>query len=144
MITRFMAELMMDPRSGQAVQAPMNNDDLRNHEAEIAGGPFYMRVMPRYLRAWIEQRRTENALIALWQNSPHLLSDVGVVLGRSQDLPDHLIPAPMRLLEEVAATTPQAIAEAELEFPPAPTTTRKSVIRPASEPIAWRAALRAK
>lgn len=120
MMTRQLAETMVDFTSGRRTEMPVTNDDLIGHEAEIAGGPvpLYLRLLPRWLRVRIETRRTEAAMIALWRDNPHLLEDMGVVMTRARDLPDHLIPAPARLLDAVAASAPQVIVAAELAYPP--------------------------
>ena len=127
MMTRFFAEVMVDLVSGRLAGHACLNEDQRVHEetralkARIAKAavPLHLRLLPRALRAMIENRRYENALIERWHISPHLLDDIGVVLSRAQNLPEHLIPAPIRLLEVVAATAPEQVVAAELAFPPA-------------------------
>ena len=107
MLNRFFAEVMVDLMSGRSSGPACLNEDRRVHEET------------RALQASIAKRRYENALIELWHVSPHLLDDIGVVLGRAHNLPEHLIPAPIRLLEVVAATAPEKVVAAELAFPPA-------------------------
>jgi len=50
--------------------------------------------MPQVMRDRIEVCRYEMQLIDIWFKSPHLLDIIGVVLGRTQDLPTHLALAP--------------------------------------------------
>ena len=127
MMTRFFAEVIVDLVSGRLLGPACLNEDQRVHKETralkaiiaMAAVPFHLRLLPRALRAMIESRRYENALIERWHLSPHLLDDIGVVLGRAQNLPQHLIPAPIRLLELVAAAASEQVAAAELAFPPA-------------------------
>ncbi len=144
MLTFFFAEVMVDLMSGRSAGHACLNEDQRMHEetralqASIAKAalPLHLRVLPRALRAMIEKRRYENALIERWQNSPHLLDDIGVVLSRAQNLPGHLIPAPIRLLEVAAATAPEQVVAAEVAFPPAApeaTISAASAIQPRSK-----------
>lgn len=90
--------------------------------ARSAHGPWFKRLLPGKMIAavgdWLATRRREEALIKAWENSPHLLEDMGVVLTRSTDLPDHLVAAPQRVYEHVAALAPEQIVAAELLYPP--------------------------
>ena len=80
------------------------------------------RLLPQFLRvpmkARLAARRYERSLINMWEISPHLLKDIGVVLGNPAVLPDHLVAAPARVINHVAAVDPSQIQQAELEFPP--------------------------
>ena len=60
-------------------------------------------VLIRSLRDRRAARRYEQSLIDLWTLSPHLLDDIGVVLGQYDDLPDHLVAAPPRVVAHIRA-----------------------------------------
>ena len=84
--------------------------------------PWFLRLLPSALRgplnARLVARRHEKLLIATWQNSPHLLADMGVILTRNSDLPEHLSAAPQSLIDLVAELAPEQIVRTEREFPP--------------------------
>jgi uncharacterized protein YjiS (DUF1127 family) len=127
MLTKLMANEVVDLVTGARGAPASLNKDVRVHEdrmaleaaVERAALPLYLRLMPRALRAWVQKRQTEQQMIRLWEISPHLLDDAGVVLARGLDLPDHLIAAPTRVIEAVAAVAPEQIVAAELAYPPA-------------------------
>ena len=127
MLTRFMEKVIFDLVSGGSTGRAWLNDDERFYEdlkiLEARNAkttvPFYLRILPRALRTMFESRQYENALIERWQISPHLLDDMGIILGERRVLPDHLIPAPSRVLDFVAAKAPEQVVAAELAFPQA-------------------------
>ena len=91
--------------------------------------PWFLRILPAALRrplnARLVARRQEKLLIATWQNSPHLLADMGVILTRDGDLPEHLTAAPQSLIDHVGARAPEQIVQAQMAYPArkaAPTT----------------------
>ena len=100
--------------------------------------PLMLRWLPRAIRqpilARMTARRQEQDLIHLWEVSPHLLRDVGMVLNASGDLPDHLVAAPDRVIEHVAQRAPDQIVAAELEFPPAGAAGAAQQLAPAAAP----------
>jgi hypothetical protein len=71
--------------------------------------PWPMRLLPGFLRtplkARIAARKYEKELIALWENSPHLLDDIGVVLSTNRQLPENHVLAPDSVIEHVRAST---------------------------------------
>jgi hypothetical protein len=98
------------------------NEDFAHHLqamaiARAARGTWFQRLRQTgplaALGAWRAARRYENQLIRAWETSPHLLADMGVVLTRGADLPDHLVAAPARVIDHVAALAPEQIAAAE-------------------------------
>lgn len=118
---------LVDAAQGKSHQPVHLNTEYSLHLNQLAlqrghGGPWVLRLLPRALRLKVQDyltaRRVEAQLIKLWETSPHLLRDAGVVLTRATDLPAHLLPAPKRVLEHVAAIDPEQIVEAELQFPP--------------------------
>ena len=62
---------------------------------------WLLRLLPTTLRTRITARRQarayEDKLIAIWETSPHLLDDIGVVLATEGAIPDHLVAARLRL-----------------------------------------------
>jgi hypothetical protein len=88
MMPRLMADVLTDPVALGAAVAPLNNDDLRGHEAEIAKGKLALRALPRRVWAWLTQRRTDDELIAGWSNRSHLMNDIGMAHGRGLDRHD--------------------------------------------------------
>ena len=117
---------LADPMLGTSRQINHLNADYANHLKQAAlqrqNVPLFLRLVPQVLRrpieAYLSARRIEKQMITLWETSPHLLQDAGIVLTRATDLPPQLIPAPKRVLDHVAAIDPQQIVEAELKYPP--------------------------
>lgn len=72
-----------------------------------------LRLLPAFLRtrirARLAAREYERKLISMWELSPHLLKDIGVMVGPDETLTDHLVAAPPRVIEHVVAA--QAAAE---------------------------------
>lgn len=91
---------------------------LRTHP--VPRLPLALRLLPAPLRRAAQDRARDRHLITLWETAPHLLEDAGYVPVRHPNLPDHLVPAPARVLAHIAARAPEAIAAAEVRFPPAP------------------------
>jgi hypothetical protein len=87
----------------------MNDDHdwyLQKAEAQ-AKDAWPMRLLPAFLRkrikARIAARRLEKKLIHIWETSPHLLDDIGVMVARDSTMADHLIAAPARVIDHVTA-----------------------------------------
>ena len=83
---------------------------LRNGPAAVASparDAWPLRLLPAFLRtplkARVAARKYEQTLIAMWDSSPHLLEDIGVMLAPAEGLADHLIAAPARVVEHVMA-----------------------------------------
>lgn len=108
--------------------------------------PWFLRLLPLALRTRIKARQAaraaqayEEKLIAIWETSPHLLDDIGVVLATDSAVPDHLVAAPARVIDHVKATTaikplpaPEAVeAPAAAPVPEAPARGQKA---PAATP----------
>ena len=68
---------------------------------------WLMRLLPSVVRtplkARLAARAYDRTLIAMWDNSPHLLDDIGVMFAPAEGLADHLIPAPARVVNHVRA-----------------------------------------
>lgn len=66
-----------------------------------------LRLLPAFLRtplkARIAARKYEQMLIAMWDNTPHLLDDIGVILAPADGLADHLVAAPARVIAHARA-----------------------------------------
>jgi hypothetical protein len=131
MMTLNSANTMLDVLAGKSVKPAGRNEDVIAHmDAMAASAPardaWYLRLLPGFartpLKAWIIGREYERSLIGLWNVSPHLLADMGVVLTGNGKLPDHLTAAPERVINHVAALAPEQIVAAELSFPPADVT----------------------
>lgn len=126
MLTLNSAATMLNVMSGQSVQPVSLNEDVIAHQLDQpleAPAPFPVNLLPGFIRrplmTRIAARQYERSLLALWNVSPHLLDDIGVVLNGKAALPDHLIAAPARLIDHVAAIAPEQILAAELRFPQA-------------------------
>lgn len=125
MIPFIFANQMVSAVTGAPSQPETLDEDyahyLRNAPAR-AREALPWRLLPQVLRAPMKARlaarRHERSLINMWEISPHLLKDIGVVLSNGAILPDHLVPAPARVIKHVAAVDPAQILQAELEFPP--------------------------
>ena len=107
MFTLSSANLLVDVISGQTPSRPELNEDY----AYLAAQPrpqhsaWYLlpAVLIRSLRARLAARRYEQSLIDVWTLSPHLLDDIGVVLGQHDDRLDHLVAAPPRVVAHILA-----------------------------------------
>ncbi len=125
MIPLLFANPIVSALSGTTSQPETLNEDcahyLRNAPAKDRES-LPWRLLPQVLRtpmkARLAARRHERSLINMWEISPHLLKDIGVVLSNGAILPDHLVPAPARVIKHVAAVDPSQVLQAELEFPP--------------------------
>lgn len=124
MIPFLSASHLVSAIAGETSQPETLNEDFAFHLRSIAlrpRDPLALRLLPRMLRlplkAHLAARRKEKSMIALWEASPHLLRDAGIVLTRGADLPPHLVGAPERVIAHVAARDPEQIMRAELEFP---------------------------
>lgn len=127
MITLNSAAKMLDMLAGKSAQPISMNADVVAHQQDTpvaAPDAWPLRLIPGFVRgplkARIAARKYERSLIRLWDTSPHLLQDMGVVLTTSGELPGHLVPAPARVMDHVAALAPEQIADADLRFPAAP------------------------
>jgi hypothetical protein len=128
------ATQMLNLISGSAAQTEPMNDDLAHflrHAPTPARDAWYLRMLPAFAReplnARIAARRHDEALIRLWELSPHLLEDIGFVLTSEGTLPDHLSAAPAQVINHVAETAPEQIVQARMDYPPA---TRQAVAAP--------------
>ena len=126
MMTPYSANSMLDVLAGKSVgPASLNADVVAHLAAKPVALPdaWPLRLLPGFVRgplkAWIAARACERSLVGLWEISPHLLSDMGVVLTANGNLPDHLVAAPARVIDHVAAIAPEQIVAAEMSYPPA-------------------------
>lgn len=125
MLPNLVAKIAVDAVGSTANRKPELNEDyefhLRAEEKALATKPWFLRMLPALLRnpleARLAARSRDRMLIDLWETSPHLLRDVGVVLTDNEALPEHLVAASTRLRDHVAAKAPEQIVAAELEFP---------------------------
>jgi hypothetical protein len=123
---------------GQNTAAQSANDDLAWHLANKPAAtpdPWALRLLPAFVRtplkARIAARQYEATLIAMWENSPHLLDDIGVVLSTEGNLPEHLAAAPARVIEHVKASIHEQAAAAQ----PQPDLTLTTQTRMPTAPI---------
>ena len=124
-----------------------NEDVIAHHDAILAAAPtaaaeaLSLRLLPGFLRiplkAWIAARSYERTLMRVWNVSPHLLNDMGIVLTADGSLPDHLTAAPQRVLDHVAARAPKQIVAAGLLYPPKATTEVITFARAKATPGAY-------
>lgn len=133
MLTSYFVNQMVSAIAGERRDTGLRNEDLAHYLRNIpvrARDPLRWLPLPTSLReplkARIEARRQEREFIALWELSPHLLQDIGVILSRGADLPDHLVAAPEGVIDHVNAADPAQVKRAESEYPPkAPAPTRE-------------------
>ena len=125
MIPFLSAEHMVSAIMGETTRPEPRNEDYAYHLRNAptpTPDPLPLRLLPQILRAPLKAhlaaRRYEGSLIEMWQVSPHLLKDIGLILTKGADLPDHLTSAPDPVIAQVAAIDPTQIVQAELEFPP--------------------------
>ena len=101
------AKLLVDVISGQTTFRPELNEDFAYLAAQHTPQhtPWYLlpAALIRSLRARLAARRYEKSLIDLWTLSPHLLEDIGVLLGEHDDRLDHLVAAPPRVRAHILA-----------------------------------------
>lgn len=123
MTTLEICNQMMDALHGKSVQPATLNEDYAVYlrDAPVPTPQrrslrLFASILIASLKARIKARRNEKSLIKLWEISPHLLKDIGIVLTATGKLPDHLIVAPERVIEHVAAKAPEQIVEAELSL----------------------------
>ena len=101
------ARFLVDTLSGQTTVRPELNEDCAYHAAQhpkqhTAWYPL-LAALIRALRAKLAARRYEKSLINLWSISPHLLDDIGVLLGDYDATADHLVAAPPRVKAHILA-----------------------------------------
>jgi hypothetical protein len=125
MIPFLFVNQLVSAMSGTTSQPETRNEDYTHYLCNApakARESLPWRLLPQVLRAPVKARlaarRHDESLINMWEISPHLLKDIGVVLSNGAILPDHLGPAPARVIKHVAAVDPSQIVQAELEFPP--------------------------
>jgi hypothetical protein len=120
MITPYSTNAMLDVLAGKSMEpAPLNEDVAahRNNTLYVTPQPWPMRLLPGFVKSWIAAQKYERSLVRLWEVSPHLLNDMGIVLTAQGSLPDHLVAAPVRVIKHVGAMAPEQIVAAEMEFP---------------------------
>lgn len=126
MIPFIGAEQFVNLVSGQqALRQELNADFAfltaqRRASGTRGGGAGLLGWPARLLRdhaAKRAARQHEEALIKLWDVSPHLLEDIGVVDAPNAALPDHLVAAPSRVAEHIRAQKAQAAAETLMILP---------------------------
>lgn len=104
------AKLMVNLLSGQSLpEQSCRNDDLSHYLLHRAKAERRRWLPGRILDMWRARaatRRYEDNLVTLWEISPHLLDDIGVVLDVRGDLPKDAVPAPARVAERIAALRP--------------------------------------
>lgn len=109
---------------------PLNEDHAYylSHAPAPTPDRLLLRLLPRVIRApmkaYLEARAYERTLVNVWEISPHLLDDIGVVLGAGSDVSDDLIAAPERVVAQVAAIerarTVQPVLETAAPIKPEP------------------------
>ncbi|WP_374427474.1 hypothetical protein [Tabrizicola sp.] len=110
--------------AGAGAPTRIQNDDLAFHlcTAPAVHIPLWSRLVPAGVRRWLDdravKRRQERDFIALWETSPHLLKDIGVLLTEATDLPDDLVAAPAKVIEHVNALEAAQATEARVQLPP--------------------------
>jgi hypothetical protein len=92
---------------GENVRETLNEDYAHYLQTAPAAerDPWPMRLLPASIRNALKDRRAardyENSLIAMWENSPHLLDDIGVVVSTGRDVIEGHVAAPSRVVEHV-------------------------------------------
>jgi hypothetical protein len=71
-------------------------------------------------KARMAARDYENALIAMWENSPHLLDDIGVVVAPGREILEGQVAAPDRVIEHVLARTAEKAPAVAARLRPEP------------------------
>ena len=78
--------------------------------------PWPIRLLPAFLRTRLKARAAaqsyEKTLINLWETSPHLLDDIGVVLSTDGTLPENHVAAPDSVIGHVKASKAEQEAAA--------------------------------
>ena len=101
------ARHLVDLISGQTPSRPELNEDYAyfaaQHPPQYTAWYLLPAALIRSLRDRLAARRYEQSLIDLWTLSPHLLEDIGVVLGQHDDRLDHLVAAPPRVVAHILA-----------------------------------------
>lgn len=140
------------------LNTPVNADTLNeDHNWYLSNAPvatptsWTMRLLPAFVRTQIKARQAarayESKLIEIWETSPHLLDDIGVVLSTDGNVPADLHAAPASVVDHVNAITQEKASVAAVtpadETPVAPVRvvvpSRKQKVRagrPAAVP-AW-------
>ena len=149
MLNLTSADNLLTLLSGKPVQPISRNEDIAAYQdalfvAATAAAPtaaaeaFALRLLPRFVRtplkAWIAARKYERSLVRVWNVSPHLLNDMGIVLTANGTVPGHLTAAPQRVLDHVAALAPKQIVAADLRYPATATTEINRFNRPMTAP----------
>lgn len=122
---------LMSSMMGEATDTEPRNEDYAHHLRHAPAPerkPLWLRLSPKTLlapvKAYLEARAYERQLLRVWEISPHLLDDIGVVLGRSTDLTEDLIEAPDRVVDQVEsierAKAVTAVAQAAAPATPEP------------------------
>lgn len=124
--TEMLVNLMT---TGKPVPESQNADHawhLQNREVAVRDA-WPLRWLPKALRAPIKARLAarayERTLIRMWETSPHLVKDIGIIFAPADPLADHLIAAPAGLVAHVMARGPlpeERKVEAEKAAPVAP------------------------
>ena len=124
MMTPFSSNMMLDLLAGKPMRPLSMNEDVIAHlaaEPVAAKDALPLRLLPGFVRgplkAWIAARQYEKSLIRVWNVSPHLLNDIGIVLTATARLPQHLVAAPERVIAHVAGIAPEQIVQAEISYP---------------------------
>ena len=107
MISLSSAKLLVDVISGQTTFRPELNEDFAylaaQHPPQYTAWYLLPAALIRSLRDRLAAWRYEQSLIDVWTLSPHLLDDIGVVLGQHDDRLDHLVAAPPRVVAHILA-----------------------------------------
>lgn len=122
MIPFIGAELVVNLVSGQAAPRRALNEDHAFLMAQAPKARPVWHLWPaRLVQAFAARRaarRHEEALIQLWEVSPHLLDDIGVVDDPRAVLPDHLVAAPPRVAVHIRAQKAIPVDQTLVILPP--------------------------
>lgn len=109
--------VIMTSLVGQDNGPEILNDDLAHH-LKTAPAPMRaswpMRLLPASIRETIKARKAardyERSLICMWETSPHLLDDIGIVVLPGQKISADQAAAPHRVTGHVLERTAQKTA----------------------------------
>ena len=122
MMTPYSTNAMLDVFAGKSAEPVSLNEDINAHRRDapvVERQSWPMRLLPGFVTSWIAARKYEQSLVRVWEVSPHLLNDMGIVLTARAALPEHLVAAPIRVIDHIAAIAPEQIVSAEMSFPSA-------------------------
>lgn len=137
---------IINNRSREPESQDADYDWYLKNEAVQPRESFLMRLLPTAMRKRLKDRRAaqqyEQTLIELWEKSPHLLQDIGVVALPEGPLDEHLCAAPEKVAEHVKASLAERKAAAlalrvqeQATVTPVPTPAPARPAFPMGEPV---------